>query len=211
MVDSLLDTQLDCEDVPSCMTQLYSQLEEDAAFPCITRTSLRLVEAWIQDLGTVNYTLPRLRSRKRFAYLTQGGKLSASSVPRLVGAGPGQGGHYDTFYLSFHTASGDIFFPNSTFQQGRNALLRLALARQLEPGYDYFIFTDEDLTLQVDNNPKASWKQDMAANPWQRFEEFLVNFRPKISFGQYPSHWVPLDQPFSRTTSHDELLAAFHR
>ena len=90
-IDSLLDTQLDCEDVPSCMTQLYSQLEMDAAFPCITKTDLQLVKAWIQDLGTVNYSLPRLRSRKRFAYLTQGGKLSASTVPRLVGSGPGHG------------------------------------------------------------------------------------------------------------------------
>ena len=211
-IDSLLDTQLDCEDVPSCMTQLYSQLEKDAAFPCITKTDLQLVKAWIQDLGTVNYSLPRLRSRKRFAYLTQGGKLSASTVPRLVGSGPGKGGHYDTFYLSFRTASGDIFFPNSTFQQGRNALLRLALARQVEPGYDYFIFTDEDAKLQVVDNPKAKWKEPMASNAWQRFEEFLDHFQPKIGFGQYQTQNVSNpDQPFSITTSADPCIIAYHR
>ena len=211
-IDSLLDTQLDCEDVPSCLTQLYTQLEKDAAFPCITRTDLMLVEAWIQDLGTVNYTFPRLRSRKRFAYLTQGGKLSASSVPRLLGAGPGQGGHYDTFYLSFHTPSGDIFFPNSTFQQGRNALLRLALARQVEPGYDYFIFTDEDAKLKVVNNSRTNWTQSMAVNAWERFEEFLHHFQPKIGFGQYGNQKVSNpNQPFSITTSSDPCIIAYHR
>ena len=134
------------------------------------------------------------------------------STSRLRGEGGEDKRDYDTYYLSFLTPSGDLFFPNSTFQQGRNALLRLALARQLQPGYDYFIFTDEDITLRVDNNPQARWKEHMAVNAWQRFEEFLLHFRPKIGFCQYPSHQVAnIMQPYSISTSHDLCLAAYHR
>ena len=210
LAGSLLDLQLNCGDARGCMTELYSRLAEDNS-SCISTADLQLLDAWFVDLSAVDYVLPAMRQRRSFAYLTQGGNLTPTAVPRTLHSAPGELVDYDTFYMSFITASGDIFFPNSTFQQGRNALLRLALARQLEPGYDYFIFTDEDLTLQVDNNPKASWKEDMAADPWRRFEEFLGHYQPKISFGQYPSHKVPLDQPFSLTTSHDELLAAYHR
>ena len=210
LAGSLLDLQLNSGDARGCMTELYSRLAEDNS-SCISTADLQLLDAWFTDLSVVDYVLPAMRQRRSFAYLTQGGKLTPTAVPRTLNTTAGELVDYDTFYMSFITASGDLFFPNSTFQQGRNALLRLALARQLEPGYDYFIFTDEDLTLKVDDNPKASWKEDMAADPWQRFEEFLEHFQPKISFGQYPSHKVPLDQPFSLTSSHDELLAAYHR
>ena len=134
-------------------------------------------------------------------------------MPRLRGAEAGEEVDYDTFYLSFRTASGDLFFPNSTFQQGRNALLRLALARQLQPGYDYFIFTDEDVTLRVDNqNPQARWKKKMAPNAWQRFEEFLQHFQPKIGHGLYQDYKVAnRNQPYSITTFYDECMIAYHR
>ena len=212
LVESVLDIQLDCDSAASCMTQLYTELVEDDNFPCITGREVTLVEAWRKDLRAVNYSLPLVRKKKSFAYLTQGGRLTPTATPRLQGAAREDGRNYDTYYLSFLTPSGDLFFPNSTFQQGRNALLRLALARQLQPGYDYFIFTDEDVTLQVNDDPRARWKEDMAANAWQRFEEFLLHFRPKIGFGQYPSHRVAdPNKPVSVTTSHDACMVAYHR
>ena len=206
---SLLDIELDCGDARSCMTDLYSRLAEDNS-TCISSRDVQLVDSWLHDLSVVGYVLPAMRQRRSFAYLTQGGRLTPTAVPRLQGAQEGEEADYDIFYMSFVTPSGDIFFPNSTFQQGRNALLRLALARQLEPGYDYFIFTDEDATLEVDDKPAARWKEEMAPNPWRRFEEFLQHFQPKIGYGQFDTY-PTAEQPFLISTSFDDCMGAFHR
>ena len=201
---ALLDQELVCGDVEGCLSQLYSHYSPP---------DLPLLAAWFTDLATLGLTLPSVPPHRTFAYLTQGSRLSPSAVPRTRGTrgARGPGGDYDTFYLSFRQPSGDLFFPNSTFQQGRNALLRLALAREQPPGYSYFIFTDEDVELKVDNRPKARWRARLPTNPWRRFEEWLLYFRPMVGFAQYGSHGVPLNRPFSITTSHDLLLGAFHR
>ena len=121
------------------------------------------------------HEFPKLRSHRKFAYLTQGGHLKPSSIPRLNNIATEQGHHaepdFDIFFLSFSgKGSGDLFFPKSTFQQGRNALLRIALAHEVSPGYEYFIFTDEDVQLQNVENPSHFWKQNMSSNPWVRVE-----------------------------------------
>ena len=70
------------------------------------------------------------------------------------------------------------------------------MCRERVPGYKYFIFTDEDVTLKVgkassirfsqlvkvDNNPRVLWSRVVPSNPWRRFEEFLLHFQPRVSF-----------------------------
>jgi len=194
---------LDCVDVGGCLTQLYKKFARD---------DLPLLSAWLEDLESLGRRPPSIPRQRTFAYLTQGGQLTPRAVPRIRGgAAWREEADFDTFYMAFSKPSGDLYFPNSTFQQGRNALLRLALSRERVPGYKYFIFTDEDVTLKVDNNPRVLWSKNVPSNPWRRFEEFLLHFKPRVSFCRYPSHGVDTSSPYSITTSHDLCLAAYSR
>ena len=62
--------------------------------------------------------------------------------------------------------------PLAQGMQGRNALLRLALAMEVTPGYDYFVFTDEDVVLENNDDPSHFWKTNMSTDPWVRMEVF---------------------------------------
>ena len=79
--------------------------------------------------------------------------------------------------------------PNSSHNAGANALVRYATAMEQSPGYDYFIFLDDDVQLSAVNEPKFFWKLHMEDNPWRRFEDFLQKYRPSIGFPQY-NRWA---------------------
>jgi len=195
-----------CATVASCLNLIYSQHHKD---------SLPQLEAWLFDLVKIGYQAPQLRPHRQFAYLTQGAALSPTSNPRLKNLSSNiSSSSFDIFYLSFsNNGSGDLFFPKSTFQQGRNALLRLALSMEISPGYAYFVFTDEDVQLTNVNNPSLFWKTNMSADPWVRMEEFLLKFRPMVGFGRY-DNWVQTKNNsgiFSITTTHDQCLVAYSR
>ena len=161
LLQALRQTNLTaCATLVNCLTLIYSQHH---------RESLQQLEAWLFDLNKIGYEAPQLRPYRQFAYLTQGAALSSKSKPRLNSAVINSS--FDTFYLSFsNNGSGDLFFPKSTFQQGRNALLRLALSMEVFPGYDYFVFTDEDVQLENVDDPSHFWKTNMSTDPWVRME-----------------------------------------
>ena len=201
LLHALLKTDLTaCKTLPKCLHLIYSQNQ---------MSSLHHLQAWLFDLATFGYQFPKLRPHRKFAYLTQGGHLKPSSNPRLNYIDANQRSHnaepnFDTFFLSFSgKGSGDLFFPKSTFQQGRNALLRIALAHEVSPGYEYFIFTDEDVQLRNVENPIHFWKQDMSSNPWVRIEvvKSIIfqssRMSPKISLSMRQSILVLVQQPHS--------------
>ena len=208
LMEALLDVDLStCATIQDCMVQIYTHHS--------TTTSLKALNAWFLDLASLGFIFPPLRPHKRFVYLTQGAKYSKASVPRLqTSTNLANHSDFDLLYLSFSPpGSGDLYFPNSTFQQGRNALLRLALALEVSPGYNYFIFTDEDVILRSNDDPSHLWREDLSANPWLRFEQFLSDFSPMVGFGDYQS-WPQATNTsgvFSVTSTHDQCLVAFNR
>ena len=222
LLQALRQTNLtDCSTVVICLTLIYSQHHKD---------SVPQLEAWLFDLDRIGYQAQNLRPHRQFAYLTQGAALSSTSNPRLRNVSNNiSSSSFDTFYLSFsNNGSGDLFFPKSTFQQGRNALLRLALSMEVSPGYAYFVFTDEDVQLTNVDDPSHFWKTNMSTDPWVRMEvivitfsmrqrifhqEFLLKFRPMVGFGRY-DNWVQTKNNsgiFSITTTHDQCLVAYSR
>ena len=209
-LDQLIDLVINCSDVQECMEQVYRNMS--GSTECITDTEITQLGKWFQDLEDVGYSLPDMKTRKHFAFLTQGSILTPESHPRLRMADPQEEPDYDAYYLSFKTPSGDIFFPNSSWQAGRNALLRFALANEIQPGYDYFVFLDEDLEVDPINNSDAFWKENMAQNGWKRFEECLLRFQPQIGVGKYVSHHVTNEsQPYDVITSYDPVMVAYRR
>jgi hypothetical protein len=215
LLRALRDTDLSsCPTVPACLLQLFS-LHLPAALPTL--------RAWLADLSSLGYSFPALRQHRTFAYLTQGGALTPQGHPRLHSMVDTNRSDFDVFFLSFsQPGSGDLFFPNSTWQQGRNALLRLALAKEVLPGYKYFVFMDEDTQLKLVNDSSTFWRPDMSADPWGRLEDFLIKFSPMIGFGIYVlgEGWgQPVEKHtstshtsiYTLTTTHDLCLGAYHR
>ena len=206
LMQSLLDTDLtSCSSLPDCLVTLYSlHLPQ----------SLARARAWLADLSSLGYAFPRLREHREFVYLTQGARLTNSSVPRLKAPSTSNQTDFHTLYLSFTSPpSGDLYFPNSSWQQGRNALLRLALALEVSPGYSYFIFTDEDVTLASDNATGHLWSEDLPSDPWLRLELFLTHFSPVLGFGTY-KNWAQATNTtgvYSVTSTHDQCMSAFNR
>ena len=111
---------------------------------------------------------------------------------------------------------------------------------EVSPGYEYFVFTDEDVRLENVNDPSHSWKTNMSTDPWVRLEvlvtislflhfhchcigftinyeiftqEFLLKFAPAVGFGRY-DNWVQTKNNsgiYSITTTHDQCLGAYSR
>ena len=148
------------------------------AHDLLTELDVVLLDIWLHDLQSLGYTFPPLLQRKPYVYLIQG--ASRHQIPNLE-----ETANSDLFFLTFHQQNGDIFLPNSTFNEGRNALLRHALAMEQESGYKYFIFVDDDVVLENVDDAQYFWKPDMEENPWRRFEDFLEQYSPSMGFGQY--------------------------
>ena len=174
----------------------------------LTRLDISLLGTWLDDLHSLGYRFPPLLKHKPYVYLIQG--TSRNAIPNLE-----ETINSDIFFLTFYQKTGNIFLPKSTFNEGRNALLRHALAMEQTPGYEYFIFVDDDVDLVTVKEAEYFWKEDMEENPWRRFEQFLQKFAPSVGFAQY-SQWrqVPESEmygPVSITTTSDESMMAYQR
>jgi hypothetical protein len=72
----------------------------------------------------------------------------------------------DTLVLTYDEKFKDtLFFPNSTWGEGRNKLLLEALSRKER--YNYYIFLDDDISFQKGN--------------FKIFEDLLLKYRPAIA------------------------------
>eukprot|EP01006_Ploeotia_vitrea_P031782 TRINITY_DN64092_c0_g1_i2.p1 TRINITY_DN64092_c0_g1~~TRINITY_DN64092_c0_g1_i2.p1 ORF type:complete len:311 (-),score=1.57 TRINITY_DN64092_c0_g1_i2:215-1147(-) len=105
----------------------------------------------------------------------------------------------DTLCLSWKRPSPPcIFLPNSTWTEGRNALL--LLAKSVPQKYTYYTFLDDDVTFT-----RQQYKQ------WQ---DFLFQYRPAVGTPFVPGHvWhaPPLPGVSVQTTKFfDAVMNAFH-
>ena len=178
------------------------------AHELLPKLDASLLLTWLHDLDSLGYKFPPLLKHKPYVYLIQG--ASRHDVPNLEATAKS-----DLFFLTFYQENGDIFLPKSTFNEGRNALLRHALAMEQAPGYEYFIFVDDDIILKNVNNTKFFWREDMEQNPWRRFEDFLQQYTPSIGFGQY-KNWKQMPDshitgPVSLTMTADDAMNAYKR
>lgn len=142
---------------------------------------------------TVNHRLTK-RLTKKFLYLVQGKGRLPDSYSTI------EGEQADLIHLSWKDQiDGAIYFPNSTWTEGRNKLLEEALKRN-EP-YLYYIFLDDDVVFE---------KGD-----WRTFEQALLKYEPAAATPFCP--WYPpnKDSPLELEAHtcfmFDAMFNAFHR
>ena len=99
---------------------------------------------------------------KNFIYLIQGKSELISSYFIELQARADADAIFLTYDKPLEIA---IFFPNSTWAQGRNKLLSEALKTAKD--YLYYIFLDDDITFETGN--------------WDFFEKQLLKYHPAIA------------------------------
>jgi hypothetical protein len=110
-------------------------------------------------------------------------------------------------FLSYRARSRDrrqLFYPHSSWTQGRNRLLRECWDAE----FTYVILGDADLQMEL------TARAARGSDPWREFERFLLEYEPAVGTPAYAWHlserWdLRLDAQTLRFF--DPLLNAFHR
>ena len=132
---------------------------------------------------------------KRFLYLVQ----TRSEVPPAYA--DLQAEDSDLLVLTWGVEKpGCVYFPRSTWSQGRNRL-RQEVQRNDEKEYLYYIFLDDDLAL--------------SQGDWRQFERALLTYEPAIATPYWPRyggmHGSNLGLEAHRCIAFDAMCSAFHR
>ncbi len=130
---------------------------------------------------------------KKNIFLVQGEKRLVKNYLHLA-----ESNAADAIFLTYdEKLDGAIFFPNSTWAEGRNRLLEEALKR--DP-YEYYIFCDDDIEFE--------------SGGWEQFQDELVKNKPGIAVPIFPKT-INSALKFPKLSTqpffiNDEQLMAFH-
>ncbi len=101
-----------------------------------------------------------------------------------------------------------IFYPKSTWNEGRNRLLKEALSRNAQ--YRYYIFLDGDCIVKEDAELAQALNVKLCGNPFRTFERYLLEWEPAVGYSRYSWQY---DEPGSEVNlgyNFDALFNAFH-
>ena len=148
----------------------------------------------------------------KFVYLTQGPEYVKTESEKFCEATR----TCDVIFLTFKTPSprpNDIFMPESNFNTGRNRLLDAALASPTD--YDYFIFHDDDVQLEIDphwipNGRKPDPECAPKQSPHGCFQHLLAKHKPILGTVRYCER-TSLDVEASLPHRFDAIINAFHK
>lgn len=129
---------------------------------------------------------------KNFLYLVQGQSDLVKNYLHLADRE-----NSDAIFLTYDKPIQEaLFFPNSTWAQGRNKMLEIALTKE---DYLYYIFCDDDIAFKKGN--------------WDEFEKQIVMLTPAIAIPVFlqktkrtPLRWLK----YHSFLFNDEQLIAFH-
>ncbi|XP_023933078.1 uncharacterized protein LOC106157939 isoform X2 [Lingula anatina] len=150
---------------------------------------------------------PNDENSPQFVYLIQGASMHAIQG---LNATPNR----EIIWLTFRDRTGDIYFPNSTHGEGRNRLLTEAIDRAAERkdgGYLYYVFLDDDVELVSVNFANISWRTDLPENPYDRFEEFLLDYEPAVGYPRPITFHTGPNSTVGLSYNFDAIINAFHR
>jgi hypothetical protein len=131
---------------------------------------------------------------KNFLYLIQGPSELPSHLESIL-----KTNYSEVVMLSFkeQTSKTTLFFPNSTWTQGRNMLFHYAkrLEQRTNCLFKYWIFLDEDVRLD--------------AVQLRRFEQFLLDYEPAVGVPKIP--WNPrISSPSTGIAGDWKVLPVYH-
>lgn len=102
-----------------------------------------------------------------------------------------------------------IYYPQSTWNEGRNRLLKEALARNAD--YLYYIFLDGDCIVKEDAELARSLNVALCGNPFRTFEKYLLEWEPAVGYSRYSWQYEEPGSEVNLGYNFDALFNAFHR
>eukprot|EP00668_Euglena_longa_P023271 GGOE01029031.1.p1 GENE.GGOE01029031.1~~GGOE01029031.1.p1 ORF type:complete len:438 (-),score=79.83 GGOE01029031.1:192-1397(-) len=160
----------------------------------------------VPENQTLSTTPAASLPHKKFAWLLQAGTL-----PKKRPVHPTA--ERDVIWLTYRDASGDVYYPRSTYTQGRNRLLDEAISRAVRMpngGYLYYIFVDGDVKLTRRLNAEFQYRPRLPSNPYNCFQAFLLEWEPAV--GSVAFGWTRKRREGVSTFQNvDALLQAQHR
>lgn len=130
-------------------------------------------------------------TRKPFVYLTETEQCLPPYLASSSNIGDPQSCNCDVIVLSYrarcqentHSHVSYLFDPNTLFASGRNVLFFAAMDRK--PGYHYYIFLNDDTTLQYNKFAPADMKK---LSPFRAVETWLLEYEPVVGVLDYTHH-----------------------
>ena len=166
-------------------------------------------------------------TRKPFVYLTETEQCLPPYLASSSHIGDPQACNCDVIVLSYRARCQEnnqshvsyLFDPNTLFASGRNVLFFAAMDRR--PGYHYYIFLNDDTTLEYN---KFAPKDMKKLSPFRTVETWLLDYEPVVGVLNYEHHGADYILNFRRqscgineTTSlvlptvfYDALFNAYH-
>ena len=106
-----------------------------------------------------------------------------------------------------------IFYPESSWNEGRNRLLAEALGRQRQNGWEYlyYIFMDGDCRVTEDRQLARRLNVPLTGNPFRTFERYLTEWEPAVGYTRYDWQHVEPESEVNLGYNYDAIINAFHR
>ena len=101
-----------------------------------------------------------------------------------------------------------IFYPESTWNEGRNRLLKEATSRNA--GYLYYIFLDGDCIVKEDSELARTLNIPLCGNPFRTFEKYLLEWEPAVGYSRYSWQYEEPGSEVNLGYNFDALFNAFH-
>ncbi|MBI5589296.1 MAG: hypothetical protein HY881_02315 [Deltaproteobacteria bacterium] len=120
--------------------------------------------------------------------------------------------HNDIILLTWKKPSdrkGAIYYPQSTWNEGRNRLLKEAVSRNAE--YLYYIFLDGDCLVKEDGELARALNIKLCGNPFRTFEKYLLEWEPAVGYSRYSWQYEKPGAEVNLGYNFDALFNAFHR
>ncbi|XP_020604568.1 uncharacterized protein LOC110043463 [Orbicella faveolata] len=138
-----------------------------------------------------DYTAQRRTTQKPFIYLTETDHCLPRNLASSSQIGDPETCNCDVIVLSFRAKCKDnnqshityLFDSNTLFASGRNELFFAALDRR--PGYHYYIFIDDDITLRYNEFTPANMTK---MSPFRAVEKWLLDYEPAVGVLDYKVH-----------------------
>jgi hypothetical protein len=105
--------------------------------------------------------------------------------------------------------NGAIYYPQSTWNEGRNRLLKEAVSRHED--YRYYIFLDGDCIVKEDSELALALNVELCGNPFRTFERYLLEWEPAVGYSRYSWQYTELESEVNLGYNFDALFNAFHR
>ena len=150
-------------------------------------TQFSKVEAKNKVMTTVKPT--KKSSLKPFIYLVQTEQCLPQRLNSSIVIGDERTCNCDVIVLSYKTVCQEekpthisyIFVEESSWNLGRNILY--FVARERIPGYNYYIFSDDDVELRFNSFTPQEMKM---LSPFRAFEEWLLDYQPAVGIVDEP-------------------------